>query len=132
MFCSSCGAKVDANNTYCPQCGAKQLGFTPGGPSSLAERPLTALSVGSNDAPFGRDLEGRPYSRRQKVVAALLQIFLGWLGAGRFYTGHTGLAVTQIIVSFITCGFGTLWPIVDGVMMLMGKVNDAEGLPLRD
>lgn len=85
------------------------------------------------NAPFGIDpATGMPYSDKQKMMAGLLQIFLGGFGAGRFYTGHYGLAIAQIAVTWITCGIGVIWPIIDGVMMLTGKVTDAQGRPLRD
>ncbi len=84
-------------------------------------------------APFGVDpMTGMPFSDKSKMVAGLLQIFLGCFGAGRFYTGHMGLAIAQIAVTWLTCGAGAIWPLIDGVMMLMGKVPDAQGRPLRD
>lgn len=84
-------------------------------------------------APFGVDpMTGMPFSDKSKMVAGLLQIFLGSFGAGRFYTGHMGLAIAQIAVTWLTCGAGALWPLIDGIMMLMGKVPDAQGRPLRD
>lgn len=84
-------------------------------------------------APYGIDpMTGMPFSDKQKMIAGLLQIFLGSFGAGRFYTGHTGIAIAQIAVTWLTCGAGALWPLIDGIMMFMGKVTDAQGRPLRD
>jgi len=84
-------------------------------------------------APYGVDpMTGMPYSDKSKMVAGMLQIFLGSFGAGRFYTGHTGLAIAQIAVVWLTCGFGAIWTLIDGIMMLTGKVPDAQGRPLRD
>ncbi len=84
-------------------------------------------------APYGVDpVTGIPFSDKSKVVAGLLQILLGSFGAGRFYTGHTGLAIAQLAVSVLTCGVGAIWPFIDGIMMLTGKVPDAQGRPLRD
>jgi TM2 domain-containing membrane protein YozV len=83
-------------------------------------------------APYGIDpMTGMPFSDKSKMVAGLLQIFLPF-GAGRFYTGHMGLGIAQLAVSLLTCGFGCFWPLIDGIMMLMGKVPDSEGRPLRD
>lgn len=84
-------------------------------------------------APYGIDPKtGHPFSDKQKIVAACLQFFLGVFGAGRFYTGHTGLAIAQIAVTWLTCGAGALWPLIDGIMMLTGSVTDSDGRPLRD
>jgi TM2 domain-containing membrane protein YozV len=85
------------------------------------------------NAPYGIDpVSGMPYSDKQKMTAGLLGIFLGSCGVGRFYLGYTGLGIAQICVSWFTCGFGTIWPLIDGIMILTGKVPDAQGRPLRD
>ncbi|SKF94440.1 Conserved membrane protein of uncharacterised function [Mycobacteroides abscessus subsp. abscessus] len=60
-----------------------------------------------------------------------MQIFLGAFGVGRFYTGHYGIAVAQIIVTWVTLGFGAIWPLIDGIIMLAGDVKDSDGYPLR-
>ncbi len=85
------------------------------------------------NAPYGIEpATGLPYSDKQKIVAGLLQIFFGAFGVGRFYLGHIGLGIAQIAASWLTCGIGAIWPLIDGVMMLTGNVKDAEGRPLRD
>ena len=78
------------------------------------------------------DQYGRPLSDKSKMVAGLLGILLGGFGAGRFYTGHTGIAVAQLIVSLITCGIGSIWGLVDGIMILINGGTDAQGRVLRD
>jgi len=70
-------------------------------------------------------------SDKSKLVAGLLQIFLGAFGAGRFYTGHTGMAIGMIFASWCT-GIGVLWPIIDGILILVKGGTDAEGRILRD
>jgi TM2 domain-containing membrane protein YozV len=80
-------------------------------------------------APWGRHpITGEPYSEKQKIVAGLLQIFLGTFGAGRFYLGYTGIAVAQLL----TCGGLGIWALIDGILILTGKVRDPQGRPLRD
>ncbi len=82
------------------------------------------------NAPYGIDpTTGLPFSDKQKLVAFLLQFFFGMVGAGRFYTGHTTIAVLQLLFGWLTCG---LWPFIDSILMLIGKVPDAQGRPLRD
>jgi TM2 domain-containing membrane protein YozV len=66
------------------------------------------------------------------MIAGLLQILLGGFGAGRFYTGHTGLAIGQIAATWLTCGLGGIWPLVDGIMILVNGGTDAQGRKLRD
>ncbi|MGK8490647.1 NINE protein [Nocardia asiatica] len=84
------------------------------------------------EAPWGRDHFGVPLSDKQKLIAGLLQIFLGGFGVGRFYLGYTGLGIAQLVVTILTCGLGSIWGLIDGVMILVGKVPDAQGRPLRD
>jgi hypothetical protein len=78
-------------------------------------------------APWGVDQYGRPYSDKSKVVAGVLQILLGGFGAGRWYTGHYGIAVAQLL----TCGGLGVWALIDGILMLVGNVTDAQGRPLH-
>ncbi|WP_440590108.1 TM2 domain-containing protein [Mycolicibacterium hodleri] len=70
-----------------PQYGAQYGGYPPPYP-----------------AQFGVDPWGRPLSDKSKMVAGLLQIFLGTFGIGRFYLGYNGIAVAQLAVSLLTCG----------------------------
>jgi TM2 domain-containing membrane protein YozV len=81
---------------------------------------------------YGIAIQPPGVSSKSKVAAGLLQLLLGAFGAGRFYTGHTGIAIAQIAATWLTCGFGVVWPFVDGILMLMGNVKDADGRTLRD
>lgn len=86
----------------------------------------------SPQAPYGVDPKtGLPYSDKQKLVAGLLQIFIGGFGVGRFYIGDTKTGVWQIVVTVLTCGIGALWGFIDGIIMLATDSKDANGLPLR-
>ena len=78
------------------------------------------------------DAYGRPISDKSKIVAGILGIALGGFGAGRFYTGHTGIAVAQLIVTLVTCGLGHFWGLIDGIMILVNGGTDAQGRVLRD
>ncbi len=78
-------------------------------------------------APYGRDPQGRPYSDKSKVVAGILQLFVGVFGVGRFYMGNTGIALAQLF----TCGGLGVWALIDGIIILAGNPVDSEGRPLR-
>ncbi|HEY2370404.1 MAG TPA: TM2 domain-containing protein [Polyangiaceae bacterium] len=96
-------------------------------------QPPPAPGMMQPGAPYGVDpMTGMPLSDKSKMTAGLLQIFLGSFGVGRFYLGYTGLGIAQIAVVWLTCGFGSIWTLIDGIMMLTGKVPDAQGRPLRD
>jgi TM2 domain-containing membrane protein YozV len=81
---------------------------------------------------YGVDAYGRPLSDKSKLTAGLLQIFLGSLGVGRFYLGYTTIGVLQLVVSFATCGIGSIWGLIDGIMILIGNVPDPQGRTLRE
>lgn len=85
----------------------------------------------SPGAPYGvHPVTGVPYSEKSKIVAGLLQILLP-LGIGRFYIGDTGMGVAQLLVTIFTCGIGSLWPIIDGIIILASDSKDSDGLMLR-
>jgi hypothetical protein len=77
---------------------------------------------------YGVDAQGRPLSDKSKLVAGLLQFFLGGFGVGRFYLGYTTIGVLQLF-TLGGCGF---WALIDAVMIITGSVPDAEGRTLRD
>lgn len=111
MFCNFCGAEIPDDATICSQC--------------------------KND-PHGEYIQQiktvKPEFARSKsrLLAALLQIFLGCVGAGRFYLGYNSTAVLQLFLTFITGGTAIIWPIIDGILILIGKVPaDAAGIPLQ-
>jgi TM2 domain-containing membrane protein YozV len=74
-------------------------------------------------------------SSKSKVAAGLLGIFVGALGAHRFYTGHTGLGITMLLLTVLSFGvlapFIAFWGFIEGVMYLAGGIkDDANGAPL--
>jgi TM2 domain-containing membrane protein YozV len=71
-------------------------------------------------------------SDKSKLVAGLLGIFLGGFGVGRFYMGDTKTGVLQLVVTLVTCGFGSLWGLIDGILILVNGGVDGQGRPLRD
>lgn len=87
--------------------------------------------MGQPGAPYGvHPMTGIPYSDKTKVVAGLLQILIP-LGIGRFYIGDTKTGVFQLLVTILTCGFGALWPFIDGIILLVTDSKDVNGYMLR-
>ncbi|NYG57567.1 hypothetical protein BJ980_000490 [Nocardioides daedukensis] len=80
-------------------------------------------------APYGRHPQtGEPYGEKSKLLAGLLQLIIGTLGIGRFYTGHTTIAIFQLL----TCGGCGVWALIDGIMILVqDDQRDADGRLLR-
>ena len=71
---------------------------------------------------------------KSKITAGLLGIFLGAWGVHRFYLGYTTMGIIQIVVTFLTCGLGSLWGFIEGILILCGSTitTDANGNPLEN
>lgn len=103
-FCQSCGAEVNDKAVVCVKCGV-------------------ALS-GTGASPA---LQSGDVSDKEWLPTLLLCFFLGFLGVHRFYTGHTGIGIAQLL-TFGGCG---IWSLIDFIMILTGGLKDAQGRPLK-
>jgi TM2 domain-containing membrane protein YozV len=63
---------------------------------------------------------------KSKMVTMALCLFLGYLGAHRFYIGKIGSGVAQLL----TFGGLGIWWAIDLIMIALGKMTDAEGRAL--
>lgn len=112
-FCPNCGTQVaDDNQAFCPNCGA---------------------NLGVNTNTFAQQQSNVNNNQKSKMAAGLLGIFLGGWGIHNFYLGYTGKGIAQILVTILTCGIGSLWGLIEGIMILAGSITtDANGVPLKD
>jgi len=114
VMCVGCGCPPLDGNRYCQNCGAES------GPAAEV-----CIKCGAKLAKTQEE------NGKSRLAAGLLGIFLGGLGIHRFYLGYTAIGIIQIVVTFITLGFGALWGFIEGIMILAGGINkDAHGLPL--
>ncbi len=108
------------------------------GPYSVADLQLQARSGRLKSTSMVRrsDGSGSPFqageipgvfSDKDWVIAVLLSLIVGVLGIDRFYLGYTGLGILKLI----TLGGCGIWALVDLILIIMGRLNDANGLPLR-
>lgn len=112
--CVKCGVKKGVGNAFCPNCGSHT-------------EPSAAYCVNC-----GVDFNTVVGEQKSKMVAGLLGIFLGGLGIHNFYLGYNGKGIAQIALSFCF-GLGAIWGFVEGILILMGKIDkDAKGVPLKD
>ena len=152
MRCPSCGANV--STAFCEYCGSKMppeviekqrieaetvivnnyYGDQNNKPEKVPNRQF--YSTQQHEVPpnyggyAGSINSGYPVnsmvSSKSKTITLLLCIFLGILGAHRFYVGRYGLGVLYLFTLGI---FGIGW-LVDIVLTLLDKLKDRYGLPV--
>ena len=109
-FCKYCGAKIPEDAIICTSCGrqVEDLKNTQAQPQIIVNNTNTNTNV-------NRNINAGRYGReKNKWVALLLCIFLGWLGAHKFYEDKAGMGVLY----FFTIGlFGIGW-FIDFIVIL--------------
>ncbi len=67
------------------------------------------------------------FSDKDMVVTAIISWLVGVFGVDRFYLGYTGLGLLKLF----TCGGLGIWALIDLILIILRKVPDADGRPLR-
>ena len=109
-FCKHCGAKISEAAVICPHCGCqveqiKQIEQ----PSIVINNANTNTNTNTNINPgmFG-------VRAKNKWVAFLLCLFLGYFGAHKFYEGKAGMGILYLFTAGL---FGVGW-FVDCIVLL--------------
>ena len=90
-YCFNCGIKTDPEQIMCVQCGA-----------SLATSPLAGIpGIGG---------------RKEKLVAGLFALLLGWLGIHKFYLESWGWGLVYLLLSWT--GIPFIAGIIEGILFL--------------
>jgi len=106
-FCVSCGQRPLLGAKFCQSCGAETV-------------PQAEICVKCG-VRLGRS------GRKDWLTALLLSLLVGWLGVDRFYLGYTGLGILKLV----TLGGCGVWALVDLILIILNKLPDAQGNPLR-
>ena len=71
-------------------------------------------------------------SDKDKTVAGILGLVLGFIGIHRMYMGYIGLGILQFFLFFFTFGLSGIWGFVEGILILVqDDWTDAQGRLLR-
>jgi TM2 domain-containing membrane protein YozV len=68
----------------------------------------------------------------KKLIAGLLGILLGGFGVHKFYLGYTKAGIIQIIVTFLTCGIGSVIGLIEGILYLVKTDEEFEETYVRN
>lgn len=110
-FCKHCGEKVAIDAVLCVHCGRQieEVGSKEQ-PNIVINNSNTSTNVNTNTNVVG----GGAGRAKNKWVALVLCILLGWLGGHKFYEGKTGMGILYIF----TCGLFGVGVIIDFISIL--------------
>lgn len=80
--------------------------------NELLRQKVTADTISSSDS-----------NEKNKMVALILAILLGWIGVDRFYLGHTVSGLLKLC-TFGGCG---IWWLIDILLIAVGGLNPKNG-----
>lgn len=120
-FCEHCGGVLDAGATVCPCCGGSAAGapaVTPSAQPIVINNNVFVNSPNNNINNLNNYVTQDPSKQRNKWVAFVLCLFMGYFGAHKFYDGKLGIG----LVYFFTFGlFGLGWFI--DIFRILAKPN---------
>lgn len=66
----------------------------------------------------------KPAGAEKKVMCGVLGILLGAFGVHRFVLGDTKGGILRIVISFATCGIGSVIGLIEGIIYLTKSDED--------
>jgi TM2 domain-containing membrane protein YozV len=75
-----------------------------------ANKAANDLKEGWNDVTHGQE--------NKKMIAGILGILIGSLGIHKFVLGYTKEGIIQIVITVVTCGFGSIIGLIEGIIYL--------------
>ena len=111
-FCKWCGESIDIDCVVCPKCGKQVEELKQSNQPIVINNTNTNTSVSSSRA--SASAGGGNGRARNKWVAFFLCLFLGYLGAHKFYEGRVGLGILYLVTLGL---FGIGW-IIDTISLL--------------
>ena len=135
MKCPNCNAETNSANRFCEYCGSELPHEKPNinTTNSTVDNSQTVINnyyvtqpqPQPTYIPYSAPVH--PYSSKSKIVALLLDIFLGYFGAHYFYVGKIGMGILYLF----TLGLFYIGWIVDIFRIAFGKFTDKNGKILK-
>jgi len=103
MYCRNCGKQIDDKAAICINCGVPprvekkfchNCGTASTGNQAICLSCGVPLGMGSFGVPLGMGA-----GQKTKPIATLLGLFLGYLGAQKFYMGSWGWGIVYLVLS---------------------------------
>jgi len=116
--CIKCGAQIPVDAMICPVCGANQQ-------SESAQVQQPVVEQQPNQDPI--DPEVGEKEKQTTLILAILPFVVQIHGLHRFYTGHIGIGIIQLL----TVGGCGIWSLIDLIQIISGNFRDAEGKKLK-
>ncbi len=103
-FCKHCGQKIDPDCVVCPKCGkqVEELRQKLETPQIIINNSNNNVNTSTNS---NQNFNGGYYGEtpKNKWVAFLLCLFLGSLGAHKFYEGKIGTGILYLCTAGLFC-----------------------------
>lgn len=110
-FCKHCGGKIAEKAVICPLCGCQveEIG------NKQNNQQTIVINNTNNNVANAKAVAGAGYGRaKNKWVALVLCLFLGFLGGHKFYEGKVGMGILYLF----TGGLFGIGVIIDLIVIL--------------
>ncbi len=110
-FCKHCGAKIPVDAVLCTSCGRQVEEIQ----STTSNQPNIVINNSNANSNVNTNNVGTGYGKpKNKWVALVLCIFLGFLGGHKFYEGKAGMGILYLF----TGGLFGIGVIIDFIALL--------------
>lgn len=132
MFCKNCGKNMEGQiGNLCKDC--KDLMDALNNAKDITKEEINNQKEENYNGI--NDYYNLKEESKSKILAFILALFFGPFGIHNFYLGYNGKAMTQLLLTILSCGllsfFTGLWSFIEGILILSGGLDkDASGKKL--